>query len=1583
MAILVLLALLGGCNAQDPTSPPTYAYEKECGTARECSVQFYGMCKDNTLGKAPLNPEKDSFAWITDMKTAKYENPRLFQNLTASDASPITQHLAFYCGMCDFLDGSMRGRNKNSSSVDFGELDPEREGPAAVYFDFQGQIFYIAFLFLFSALLPTVNKKFGPNRAMSASGFMTENDELPDGISDEDKGAVDAGAMPTMYGESTDDAQEAEDEMEGMFDGWLTDNTPKPIRVIISKVGPCLSNLATSLAVIFGGMAYFNNYVVASTQGYPSAYCFFQFAVAIPFYPPLLMPIVKLVIKCVKLLEKSALKTKKIVVEIRISKNPLKEDSVEEEEEEKETMKDKLLGGAPESVEDAEEAVADAQETVLAIKENLEKLLAVNPMEEFQALKDMNFGDWLAEPLDEFFTPMAVMITNYSTYLSIGAYFLLSILFFIPPLLVFFPVVLVAMMNLAVWSLLMVTLGNFGYILLLSAFHYKTIAIRTLTGNKKRPIPLGRRISNEYQWVLMLINRERGTSSTKFIQNLPINSLASFGFTIGFGLLMVGSSMVLLVIYLSYFYAAGLTKESWMSTADAVLGGSWFKKDSTWADGLYTSVFSAGNFSFSLFMPKGFTFDSIFLIFNMPDGFTIEMYDLSIFLGYFAFGLDFGVEFVFEPLADFCFNTDRADAKILMNVKEVIQGMEARVKKDLGKAREAVIKQAFKTFNKNLAESQEESTDAEERAEKAEEREEELDEEIEAGYLKAEQDGLEKKKKKKPKQNQNFGKGATDIVTTLILEGIEYKKFNNKNHDATDAMSDSIIQWLGIEGECHVQCKVRQFSEAEHVNETADDMPSKIVDGGYDTSAECKQNQASSNRAENSLAQIIMKQEAIKELFKDHFFTYGWMDGVNGISILKSEIVTQRSTMMRLKSSSARQSPQETLAKDLLAACPAHLPTQKDFKKRKVDVFKGVEGAVDKESDALKKEWLLQVEETMSELRGNSNAVPAKTQLVMNIRQKQITQDVVSYKCKVFKKTRSMADQKLDLKNELLNALKELKKVDDSKSDKELLEETMNANEVYSALLTDLRSYSNLAFGAIKNNSAKLMAAEAFEKGGLGALVAKMLCLKKPDVGNNIKCELTKGDEHVVVDAESLYDGDKCVIAEGDEVRLNIRKATNEELVNGPVFYTSKGNLAIVSEISAVKNGKITITLGQSGSKGTFKGADSSETCSRELNFREPLPRPEDVWERVTKLLTYWLHRADISVLKKKYVTKKAISNLKKGCCGKGFFAHHLSVPQRKALREELRKTDYYNKLLQDVHIGEGSFKANLKLLASLNAADTGADGDDDAEQEEVLAVEDDVAKDHDKQFKKPIMKKKVQSKVRHDTPFDVPNSSNFSITNGTPTSFTLGWADVHHAGAKVTQYQVSLNGELTDVQTEQGLHREVSQEELKDRIVTKEHDGQAIQSLDIGTGDQNPLVSAVNYSVKVRAIWSHNGQVVEGKWSTPALYKTQRTWPSSFLTSNAGEEQSYVAPTERIAPSFMNTPAPFSRPAPPVPASQLETALDAVPGANPVTKDQLTAYFKKYNPENVANVEAILATYEGNSAELRKGLKAKYGADV
>jgi hypothetical protein len=48
-----------------------------------------------------------------------------------------------------------------------------------------------------------------------------------------------------------------------------------------------------------------------------------------------------------------------------------------------------------------------------------------------------------------------------------------------------------------------------------------------------------------------------------------------------------------------------------------------------------------------------------------------------------------------------------------------------------------------------------------------------------------------------------------------------------------------------------------------------------------------------------------------------------------------------------------------------------------------------------------------------------------------------------------------------------------------------------------------------------------------------------------------------------------------------------------------------------------------------------------------------------------------------------------------------------------------------------------------------------------------------------------------------------------------------------------------------------------------------------------------------------------------------------------------------------------------------------------------PVTKDQLTAYFKKYSPENVAKVEAILAIYEGSSAELRKGLKAKYGAGV
>jgi hypothetical protein len=68
---------------------------------------------------------------------------------------------------------------------------------------------------------------------------------------------------------------------------------------------------------------------------------------------------------------------------------------------------------------------------------------------------------------------------------------------------------------------------------------------------------------------------------------------------------------------------------------------------------------------------------------------------------------------------------------------------------------------------------------------------------------------------------------------------------------------------------------------------------------------------------------------------------------------------------------------------------------------------------------------------------------------------------------------------------------------------------------------------------------------------------------------------------------------------------------------------------------------------------------------------------------------------------------------------------------------------------------------------------------------------------------------------------------------------------------------------------------------------------------------------------------------------------------------------------------------------APPLQASQLEASLDALQGAAVVTNEQLVTHFKKYNPDNVAKVEGILAAFKNDFAGLRKGLKEKYGADI
>jgi hypothetical protein len=861
--LFVLLALGAGLAlvSADGHAADEAVIDAEWEVNRGYAEEFYAMCTAGDIGlyNNSFDVKKNGFKYISDLKLVKTQRQDMYDSLPAADKDPITQHIAFYCGVCDFLSGSDTNRDPETKQIDL-----EKYGPPPTFYDFKGQVLYIIFIFLFSGVLPVTLKKFGPDRNMSANKFLTNQDDLEEMSGDGDENVlekVDVGALPNMYGDSMEDAQDSEDDMQDMMDGWLTDGCPAPLRVLFSKMIPTIANGCNSIAFITAVIAYYEHYnnSVTTRDVAMTGYCWFQFVVALPFFPPIIMPIIKLMIKAVKGFEKMMLSTKKIVVQVRLSKNPLEGDTVGTADDDDIESEGKLaqMLSVGESVGDAAEAARDGAEVAVAVQEtftSFKEALGSNPMENISNLKDMNFSDKLAEPLDEIFTPLQNYITFISFGLGLGTYMFLAFLFFLPALIIFFPVVVVAALNVTIWTSLMVFLGNCGYIASLTVFHFAYTLKNKVTGGRKMK-PLQARLRDEYEWVVRLASKRKSQPWFKWLQSLPYTSLTSFGFTVGFFLLMLVSSTVLFIIYLSYIYAEGVDSETWLNTADAVLGGTWFKKDHTWADGIYIELFGTDFPGFSIMFPDDFSIGSIGFVFSAPE---FRMYDLSIFLGYFAFVLDFGVEFIFEPLVDTLFNADRLDAKILMDMKGVIKGMEERVKKDLGDVRVKAMKAAFSKFAKAMkaqADKQLEGGDDDEDDDDDDE-DEELDE------LRASKEAGEKKPKKK---SSGAGGNVHDCVITMCLEGVEYKKFNNKNSEALDGLKDAVIDWLGLDpaghknGSYHLQCSVRQYSDAEYFTNTRTDQISSVMAKNFKHAPS-----AGVLTDENKLAAGIRQQPAIK-----------------------------------------------------------------------------------------------------------------------------------------------------------------------------------------------------------------------------------------------------------------------------------------------------------------------------------------------------------------------------------------------------------------------------------------------------------------------------------------------------------------------------------------------------------------------------------------------------------------------------------------------------------------------------------------------------------------------------------------------
>jgi hypothetical protein len=624
--------------------------------------------------------------------------------LNRLDDSLLTQHLAFYCGFCDFL----QEPEGNTTAMTKAQIDEmEQKAAASTLLDFQGVIIYICFIFFLSAALPSAIKKFRRDTKAAAGGMLTKADDAMD--EQEEENETDEPEVPGnifMGKGDEDDAQEGEDDLEEMMMEWMEDKAPPKLRLIFSHLIPALSMDSLGFAMIFSVIAFFTQYGQEGARGGP--YCWFHFIVAMPFYPPVLLPLIKLMIKLVKSLEDNAFPTHTLKEEDKDAKPDLEKGK-------------KSVKPGPEE--------ADPLFTTFVEEEKA----AVEKREELKRTR--KWVDMLKDNAGVLFVALAVL--GYSTPFW---------MFFFPAAIVALPLAAIGILNICVWVTLLVALANLVYILTLAVFHFIVLLVNKLEALKKgkkakRMKRLTARIVDEYYWLRKLkkapqwryiyvaawgapllfvklpflikdmyldvmkpltktVTAADGTKTTTgrgrimrkiagsdllSLDKLPYATIVSLGFSITFGILTFYIGFINLAVYVGNVYPTGYSGDSFREFEDGVQdlygrwkgGGGLPPATELWGEIFYQKV----NLSMAFPDFNGFgSFGNIFRFFdfNFPD-YAAFFVDFSIFLGYFAFILDFSVEMVFEPLIDIGWNGDRMDAKQFMQVKAVVKMVQAKV----------------------------------------------------------------------------------------------------------------------------------------------------------------------------------------------------------------------------------------------------------------------------------------------------------------------------------------------------------------------------------------------------------------------------------------------------------------------------------------------------------------------------------------------------------------------------------------------------------------------------------------------------------------------------------------------------------------------------------------------------------------------------------------------------------------------------------------------------------------------------------------------------------------------------------------
>jgi hypothetical protein len=1195
------------------------------------AAKFYDSCMDPIMN----NLDNDGLSWqqsVTEHADAGDE----------SDMSPLTQHMAFYCGLCQFLQGSP----PPTSTTEAERANIPR------YFDLRGAVLHCCFIFLVSAVLPTLAKKFGPNHELSVSHFLRKKEQRKEYAPDtsvwdivngtqseeqnrqagrkkktrsasgelldnedseetiQDKAFVCVSTLPTTYCESMHDAEESEDELNGLLDTWLVDNAPKFIRVPVSRVLPTLSNSMTAGALGTAIFAYYQHYAMQD-RGNPIS-CWFNFVVAMPFYPPIVLPFIKLVIKVVKLMELGYLNEQSVFapkdyIAVEVDVVPAQPNGIAEAEEVAtggKVLAEKVLAGATgvsfSSVLcccNVASAAADGASTASAaadmvgdtVDDTVENVLG-------------SMSDHFFEGLGEICDPWKTMVNVLATVLAIGGYAFVTLAFAIPAMVLFFPVTVVALINLTVWTTLMVAVANLVYVVLFVIIYSLLKIVKLSIGAKAKGASLVERLRDEYRWIDCKLLRSFTWSK------IPSSGVASFGFSLGFAIIMFCTGLVQLVTYLTYPYAGGFNLTMWTSTANAVLGTGveighrHFSKfpGHSWAYMLYHDVFWGGKLLDlpKLVFPEDFTFDTIFFVFH-----SFDVYNLSIFLGYSAFALDFSVEAIFEPLLNALYNVDRADAKQLMRTVQVLTQCEEE--------ESAEGKQSHTSFKENLRRALDTSFKENTHSEES---------------------------------------GVSNIYRYIVrVEGCSFKKFNNKSAQALEAFKSAFQEWLegqpkkttGGASFSIARVKARKWSAA-----MADMFQEKQVDGKTLEGLEV----AELTKTLSTLTNKLQKDPKMKHLFADRCFHR------SGIGSLSVGGITCR----RIKAGADGQDWLQTVLAtvDRPENAPGRLMDQAAFKERKNEVLKLVEGneaetakileGLDVDWTSLNLHWSLQIKDTLGELHGENplslktSNLPQKTRDLMVIRHGMIHPSTRVFSCAG---RGSAQEQERQVEKGMRESLDTLQRMTPNRDSDEILE----------------------------------LARQQYRRAA----------------------PRTDGPELV-----DKYEQQKAQPGG----HTNQRTAHTAKLLSAIEAYS-----CLTIDIRNFANALLSQLLGKMN-----KNKQKWSCCGKPSKSHSDEEEKASEWKLVVQVLTLWLHRADVVMLRKELEKREDKKRGKRSCfmsmcfCGDG--RPQLKKQERKAIREELRKTDYYSKVLHEVSIGTGTFEQNKNLLATLDSLDTGADGDEDAE---------------------------------------------------------------------------------------------------------------------------------------------------------------------------------------------------------------------------------------------------------------------------